>query len=245
MFSYFEYKNSVGATILSAIGGILVAMGIAEAFEEPGYLLLSLVGALLMILASRIAARKARKESEKLAAAKQEAGQDAMNTTRNNTFDYAPHMRAERQINDLFSQANVLHSNGEYESEIEVLLQASYLEPNNSLCWNSLGRAYRCNGEYANALICYNKAKEINPNDGSFYCNIGALYLYQDDPATAVQYYKKGITLEYDSESDYAGALAGYALAVCRNGDVQYGMYLLSEAEKHGYKNGDVIRQSF
>lgn len=143
----------------------------------------------------------------------------------------------------LYQQINALHNQDRYHEELSVIIEALELDPNSATTLIKLGRCYRLLNEKQKALDAYNRAININPNDGTAYTNIGTIYSIDQNYVMAAQYYEKGLPLISQTEGDYWIAYANYAVVVAKLGNPQRAEQMISEAERHGYPNGAVLRQ--
>lgn len=142
-----------------------------------------------------------------------------------------------------YLEAAKFQLNGDFSNELKVLTKALEEDENNSLTLVKIGRCYRNLNLHSKAIEMYNKAIAIDEKTGAAYTNIGTICILNQNWAEAAAYYEKGLKFIDKSEADYWIAYANYAVAVAKLGNTAKAAQMISEAEKHGYKNGDGCRQ--
>lgn len=131
----------------------------------------------------------------------------------------------------------------DFSNELKVLTSALEADKNNPLTMVKIGRCYRNLHLHTEAIKMYKRAIEIDEEIGTAYTNLGTISILNKNWEEAVSYYKKGLKYIDKNEDDYWTAYANYAIAVAKMGDITTAEKMISEAETHGYKNGDGCRQ--
>ena len=147
------------------------------------------------------------------------------------------------KIVQYYLDAAKFHLSNDFSNELKVLTNALETDKTNPLTMVKIGRCYRNLHLHAEAIEMYKKAIEIDEEIGTAYTNLGTISILNKNWAEAVSYYKKGLKYIDKNEDDYWTAYANYAIAVAKMGDITTAEKMISEAESHGYKNGDGCRQ--
>ena len=147
------------------------------------------------------------------------------------------------KIVQCYLEANNFQKKNDFSSELNVLIGALELDPNNPVTLVKIGRCYRNLHLHAEAIKMYKKAIEIDEETGSAYTNIGTISILNKNWSEAAAYYKKGLPYIDKNTSDYWIGYANYAIAVAQLGDQATAEKMIAEAEAHGYKNGDGCRE--
>jgi len=139
--------------------------------------------------------------------------------------------------------ANQLHETDNYGAELKILIECYEKDSYNASILTKLGRCYRNLNHIDKAIEYYNMALEINPNEAAAYSNIGTIHILRGDYDKAIPYYEKGLPLFDKADFDYWVAFANYAIVIAKQGDLKRADKMIKEAELHGYKNGETLRQ--
>ena len=146
------------------------------------------------------------------------------------------------EIHNYYTQASIHMSKNNFVEEFEALSKALAIAPNNASTLVKIGRCYRSLGQHDNAIDSYKKAIQIDPSFGVAYTNLGLVYLLKEEWLEAIKQYKTGLALSDQNTDEYWTAYANYAIVIGNLGDTDRAKEMISEAEKHGYKNGDNCR---
>ena len=142
-----------------------------------------------------------------------------------------------------YLDAAKFHLKNEFSNELKVLTSALEIDKTNPLTMVKIGRCYRNLHLHTEAIKMYKRAIEIDEELGTAYANLGTISILNKNWQEAASYYKKGLKYIDKNENDYWTAYANYAIAIAQMGDTITAEKMISEAESHGYKNGDGCRQ--
>ena len=152
----------------------------------------------------------------------------------------------EEQFKKVLYQSALYHEGEKYEQELEALLLAQKLKPDNVDVLIKLGRVHRLLGDNLKALEFYNKAKTIDPRNPTIYMNTGAVYAVSGDYATAKPLYEQAIDLIEDGApatiDDKASCYANYALCIGKLGNIKVARKYLIKAKRNGYNENTIIQ---
>ena len=146
----------------------------------------------------------------------------------------------ETEVAVLLAEAERYAGKTDIRNEIQTLLKALAIDPENNDVLLRLGRAYWKVDLTEKALEYYRKAEALYPEDPIVYSNIAAAYLKQRKYSEAKEQYEKSIALiEADPfsavPSDIAVVYGNYALCLGRLGDRKNARKYLSIAKAKGY----------
>lgn len=150
---------------------------------------------------------------------------------------------AEAKLIALLEQSKRFHALKNFPEELNVLIKALEVDPNNANTMIKLGRCYRSLGLPGKAIECYEKTLELDPNEGAAYTNMGTIYILRQEYEQAARCYEKGLPIIDKAAFDYWVAYANYAVAVARLGNPKEAEKMIKEAEAHGYENGESLRK--
>lgn len=72
-------------------------------------------------------------------------------------------------------------------------------EPQNSIAWNYLGRAYRANEQSIKAIEAYRQAVRLNPDYAEAWYGLGSVYFYfTDQNMKAIEAYQQAVRIQPD-----------------------------------------------
>ena len=145
----------------------------------------------------------------------------------------------------LLSEAQTYAGKKDYQSELQTLIKAAELAPEDNTVLLRLGRAYWRLGSLEKALEYYRMAEELYPEDPIVYANIGSALISLGQYAEAKEQYEKGIAIiEADSASacltDIAITYGNYALCLGKLGDRRGARKYLSIAKEKGYSQESI-----
>ena len=151
----------------------------------------------------------------------------------------------EAKVAALLSEASDCATRGDYENELQTLVKAVNLAPENNTVLLRVGRAYWRHGLCEKALEYYRTAEELYPDDPIVYTNIGTAYLKLGHYEKARTEYEKGIAIiESDPMSacgeDIAITYGNYALCLGKLGDRKGARKYLSVAKEKGYSQESI-----
>ena len=134
---------------------------------------------------------------------------------------------------------------GDTQNELQTLIKAMDLAPEDNTVLIRLGRAYWRLGSVEEALEYYRMAEELYPDDPIVYVNIGSAFFKLGQYAQAKAQYEKGIAIiESDPMSacadDIAVAYGSYAFCLGKLGDKKSAKKYLSIAKEKGYSQESV-----
>ena len=134
---------------------------------------------------------------------------------------------------------------GDTQNELQTLIKAMDLAPEDNTVLIRLGRAYWRLGSVEKALEYYRMAEELYPDDPIVYVNIGSAFFKLGHYAQAKAQYEKGIAIiESDPMSacadDIAVAYGSYAFCLGKLGDKKSAKKYLSIAKEKGYSQESV-----
>jgi tetratricopeptide (TPR) repeat protein len=165
-----------------------------------------------------------------------------------------------KNLNQMLADAKAAEESGNFEGAVQMLTQATQVDPNRDILWARLGSANlaaaakntdreAAKGQWTQAAEDYKKALALKPNDGGYHNNLGQAYMKlgqiddaikeyntsaQLDPANAGMYYfNLGAVLTNANKPDDAIAAFDKALAIDPNrADAYYwkGVNLLAKA---------------
>ena len=146
----------------------------------------------------------------------------------------------ETEVALLLAEAERYAGKTDIRKEIQTLLKALAIDPENNDVLLRLGRAYWKVDLTEKALEYYRKAEALYPEDPIVYSNIAAAYLKQRKNSEAKEQYEKSIAMiEADPfsavPSDIAVVYGNYALCLGRLGDRKNARKYLSIAKAKGY----------
>ena len=152
---------------------------------------------------------------------------------------------ATAQLAVLLSEASEFAEKKDYQNELQTLIKAVSLVPDDNTALLRLGRAYGRLGSIEKAMEYYRKAEELYPKDPTVYNNIGTLYFKSGHYAQAKEQYEKAVTLiESDPMSacgdDIAITYGNYAYSLGKLGDLENAKKYLSIAKAKGYSKGSI-----
>ena len=129
-----------------------------------------------------------------------------------------------------------------FTDELQVLGHALRISPNNAATLIQIGRCFRSLGMLDDAIDVYQKVIAINPQMGAVYTNLGVVYWMKNNYLEAIKHYRLGLSLLDRDSADYWIGYANYALVIGDLGNLKRADKMISEAELHGYKNGNACR---
>lgn len=151
----------------------------------------------------------------------------------------------ETKFNKILYKSSVYHEEEKYDQELDALLLAQKLKPDNASVLIKLGRVHRILGDNLKALEFYNKAKAIDPRDPTIYMNMGAVYTLKGDYATGKALYEQAIDLFENGATgtinDRATCYANYALCIGKWGNIKVARKYLIKAKRNGYNEKNII----
>jgi len=92
-------------------------------------------------------------------------------------------------LNATLAQAKQLEAAGNYDEAVNVLQQATQVDPNQDLVWAYLGDAQRGAKKYPDAVTSYEKAVSLKPNFGPYLNGLADAYAKSGQTDKAVQEY--------------------------------------------------------
>jgi tetratricopeptide (TPR) repeat protein len=148
-------------------------------------------------------------------------------------------------LNKMLAEANAAQKAGNYDQAVQIMTQATQMDPSRDLLWAALGESYlkaglhtqgdraKANENFTQAAAAYQKAIEINPNAGAYHNNLGESYARlrqwekagqqyqaaaQVDPANAARYYfNQGAAMTNAGKTEEANAAFDKAIAADPN----------------------------
>ena len=146
------------------------------------------------------------------------------------------------EIYCLYKKADEYMKKGKYAAELGVLNHALRIVPDNPATLIKIGRCYRSLGLYDNAIETYKRSIEIAPTFGIAYFNLGLAYSLNEQWLEAIRQYNKALKLFDRSTYTYWMGYANYGVMLAKLGDLDKGDAMITEAERHGYKDAERCR---
>lgn len=129
--------------------------------------------------------------------------------------------------------------------EINALMDALEIVPDNAAVMVKIGRAYRDSNLLDRSLDYYKRAAEADPLYPQCYINIGVVLSAKLRYQEACTYFKKALSLLSETDPDYAVVLGNYSFALAKAGDREGAVRMLALADENGYQSCDIIRKTF
>ena len=152
----------------------------------------------------------------------------------------------EEQFKSLIYQSTDYHMKERYQEELDVLLRAQKIKPDNIHVLVKLGRVHRCLGDNIKAMEFYNKAKDMNPRDPTIYVNMASVYVMSGDYANGKPLYEQALDLIEDGApatiQDKAAIYANYAICIGKLGNIKVARKYLIKARRNGYDEKTIIQ---
>lgn len=144
---------------------------------------------------------------------------------------------ADAKVAVLLSEASAFEEQKDYKSQLQTLIKAVELAPENNTVLLRLGRAYWQLGPFEKAMEYYRIAEEMYPNDPTVYNNNGSTFFKSGRYAEAYAQYEKAIAIiDADPLSacaeDIAVFYGNYAYSLGKLGDKKNAKKYLSIAKK-------------
>ena len=102
-----------------------------------------------------------------------------------------------------FDAAYEEYKKGNYSNSIDLLIEASQLNPNSEQAYYNRGLAYAKLKQYDSAISSFNKAIEINPNDADAYYDRGCAYGILQQYDAAISDYTRAIEIDQNYAKAY------------------------------------------
>ncbi len=155
------------------------------------------------------------------------------------------HETVDAKVAILLSEAAAFAGKKDYTNELQTLIKAVELAPENNTVLLRLGRAYWQLGSFEKAMEYYRIAEELYPNDPTVYNNIGSTFFKSGHYAEAYEQYGKAIAIiNSDPKSacaeDIAVFYGNYAYSLGKLGDKKNARKYLSIAKEKGYSKESV-----
>ena len=155
------------------------------------------------------------------------------------------HESTDAKVAVLLAEAAAFAEKKDYNNELQTLIKAKELDPENDFVLLRLGRVYWKLGSLEKAMEYYQIAEELYPNDPTVYNNIGSNYFKMGQYAKANEQYEKAIALiEADPTSangeDVAITYGNYAYSLGKLGDRKNAKKYLSLAKEKGYSTDSI-----
>jgi tetratricopeptide (TPR) repeat protein len=113
------------------------------------------------------------------------------------------HNEKVKTLNASLVQARQLEASGNYDEAINVLQQATQVDPKQDLLWYSLGDAQRGAKKYPEAIESYQKAITIKSTVGAYHNNLADAYAKSGQTDKAVQEYAAAVAAEPANAATY------------------------------------------
>ncbi len=145
----------------------------------------------------------------------------------------------------LLSEASAFAEKKDYQNELQTLIKAVKLAPEDDTVLLRLGRAYWRLGSLEKAMEYYRIAEDLYPNDPSVYNNIGSNYFKSGHYAQAKEQYEKAVAIIVSdplsaSAEDTAVTYGNYAYCLGKLGDRKNAKKYLSIAKEKGYSKDSI-----
>ncbi len=115
---------------------------------------------------------------------------------------------------DLYARARDARARNQLFSAINLLEQASRLDPESFEVWFSLGSAYQRAGNFEKAVAAYQRAELIQPDDLVLQAELGRAYMQRGDTTRGIRHLRLArMTSEYSTDDGLAAAVE-YRLGV-------------------------------
>ena len=149
------------------------------------------------------------------------------------------------QVAVLLSEAAAFADKKDYKNELQTLIKAMNLAPEDNSVLLRLGRAYWRLGSLEKAMEYYRIAEDLYPNDPAVYNNIGTNYFKSGHYAQAKEQYEKAVAIiAADPMSacaeDVAITYGNYAYCLGKLGDMKNAKKYLSIAKEKGYSKDSI-----
>lgn len=97
------------------------------------------------------------------------------------------------------NDASALIQKEDWQGLKNFALRWTKAEPQNSIAWNYLGRAYRANEQGTKAIEAYQQAVRINPDYAEAWHGLGSVYYFFTDQGTkAIEAYQQAVRVNPD-----------------------------------------------
>ena len=113
------------------------------------------------------------------------------------------HNEKVKTLNASLAQARQLEAAGNYDEAINVMQQATQVDPKQDLLWYSLGDAQRGAKKYPEAIESYQKAIAIKSTVGAYHNNLADAYAKSGQTDKAVQEYDAAAAAEPANAATY------------------------------------------
>ncbi len=113
------------------------------------------------------------------------------------------HNEKVKSLNTSLAQAKQLEGAGNYDEAVNVLQQATQVDPTQDLVWFSLGDAQRGAKKYPEAIESYQKAIAIKSTVGAYHNNLADAYAKSGQTEKAVQEYAAAAQAEPANAATY------------------------------------------
>ena len=111
-----------------------------------------------------------------------------------------------------FDAAYEEYKKGNYSNSIDLLIEASQLNPNSEQAYYNRGLAYAKLKQYDSAISSFNKAIEINPNDADAYYDRGCAYGILQQYDAAISDYTRAIEIDQNYAKAYYNRGCAYGI---------------------------------
>ena len=119
------------------------------------------------------------------------------------TEEAQKHNEKVKTLNASLAQARQLQAAGNYDEAINVMQQATEVDPKQDLLWYSLGDAQRGAKKYPEAIESYQKAIAIKGTVGAYHNNLADAYAKSGQTDKAVQEYDAAAAAEPANAATY------------------------------------------
>jgi tetratricopeptide (TPR) repeat protein len=113
------------------------------------------------------------------------------------------HNEKVKTLNASLTQAKQLEEAGNWDEAINVLQQATQVDPTQDLMWFKLGDAQRGAKKYPEAIVSYQKAIELKSTVGAYHSNLADAYAKSGQTDKAIQEYAAAAAVEPANAATY------------------------------------------
>jgi tetratricopeptide (TPR) repeat protein len=106
-------------------------------------------------------------------------------------------------LNEKLNAARQAKEAGNVDQAIQLLQEATQMDPTKDILWASLADAYVAGQKYPEAIDAYSKAIAIAPNKGEYHNNLGQAYLKSNKIDEAIAEYNKAAEIDPANAGTY------------------------------------------
>lgn len=155
----------------------------------------------------------------------------------------SPKTDADAQFHRIIAEKNRLTGEGDYASQIPLLIEATGLDVNKERkgrIWNLLGIAYEQIDSADRAAECYYTAQRFDPENPACYNNLGLYYAKKGEYEIAVRHMHTALKKANKRNQNLGLYYANYALVLGKSGDLPGAKEMLLHAVQAGHDRESV-----